>query len=150
MEVLMAADRRADVTWTGSLAAGEGLIEFFSGATGNLPVTWASRTERSDGKTSPEELIAAAHASCFAMALSHGLTEAGHKVERLHISATATIDQVEGAFKITKVALNVSGKVSGLSDAAFRAAAEDAKNGCPVSQALKGNVAITLAARLEQ
>lgn len=146
----MAADRRADVTWTGSLASGEGLIEFFSGATGNLPVTWASRTERSDGKTSPEELIAAAHASCFAMALSHGLTEAGHKVERLHISATATIDQVDGAFKITQIALAVSGTVPGLRESEFRSAAEDAKNGCPVSQALKGNVTISLEARLEQ
>src|SRR5215468_1124422 len=84
------AERTATSVWEGDLAHGNGVLSLKSGAAPDLPVTWASRTERSDGKTSPEELIAAAHASCFSMALSHGLTEAGHQPDRLEVSATVT------------------------------------------------------------
>ncbi len=143
------AERRANVSWSGTLARGEGLLELTSGATGNLPVTWASRTERSDGKTSPEELIAAAHASCFAMALSGGLGDAGTPPERLHVAATCTLDQTDAGLRVTRVDLKVRGKVPGLDAAAFAKATATAKEGCPVSNALKGNVQITVEATLE-
>jgi osmotically inducible protein OsmC len=143
------AERRANVTWTGTLAGGEGLLELTSGATGNLPVTWASRTERSDGKTSPEELIAAAHASCFAMALSGGLGDACTPPERLHVAAVCTLDQTDAGLRVTRVDLKVRGKVPGLDAVAFAKAAAGAKEGCPVSNALKGNVEITVEATLE-
>jgi osmotically inducible protein OsmC len=111
-------------------------------------VTWASRTERSEGRTSPEELIAAAHASCFAMALSHGLAEGGHTAERLEVSSTVTLDAVDGGFKVTRSALTVRGVVPGLDAAGFAEAAQGAADGCPVSGALKGGVEITLDAQL--
>jgi osmotically inducible protein OsmC len=142
------AKRRASVVWQGSLLDGSGRIESTgSGVIGDLPVTWASRTEeREGGKTSPEELIAAAHASCFSMALSHGLAQAGNPPERLAVSAEATFVPGQG---ITDVELRVRGNVPGLDADGFRAAAEDAKENCPVSQALKGNVEITLDAALD-
>ena len=143
----MAAERRADVVWEGSLMEGSGTVTSVgSGALPQLPVTWASRTERSDGKTSPEELIAAAHAACFSMALSHALAEAGNPPERLETSATVTFVPGTG---ITKSALTVKGRVPGVDEQAFREAAEGAKEGCPVSNALKGNVELSLEASLE-
>jgi osmotically inducible protein OsmC len=143
----MAAERRADVVWEGSLIEGSGTItKTGSGALPELPVTWASRTESPDGRTSPEELIAAAHASCFAMALSHALAQAGNPPERLETSATLTFVPGTG---ITKSVLTVNGRVPGIDESAFREAAEGAKDGCPVSGALKGNVELTLDARLE-
>jgi lipoyl-dependent peroxiredoxin len=143
----MAAERRADVVWEGSLIEGSGTItKTGSGALPELPVTWASRTESPDGRTSPEELIAAAHASCFAMALSHALAQAGNPPERLETSATFTFVPGTG---ITKSVLTVNGRVPGIDESAFREAAEGAKDGCPVSGALKGNVELTLDARLE-
>jgi lipoyl-dependent peroxiredoxin len=143
----MAAERRADVVWEGSLIEGSGTItKTGSGALPELPVTWASRTESPDGRTSPEELIAAAHASCFAMALSHALAQAGNAPERLENSATLTFVPGTG---ITKSVLTVNGRVPGIDESAFREAAEGAKDGCPVSGALKGNVELTLDARLE-
>ena len=142
------ADRTAQVTWEGSLMEGSGTIdEVGSGAFGPLPVTWASRSEdASGGKTSPEELIAAAHAACFSMALSHALAQAGNPPERLETSATVTFVPGTG---ITKIALTVRGRVPGLGEDGFRQAAETAKENCPVSQALKGNVELTLDARLD-
>jgi lipoyl-dependent peroxiredoxin len=141
------ADRSASVTWQGDLMSGNGEIdEVPSGAFGPLQVTWASRTEEPGGKTSPEELIAAAHAACFAMALSHGLAQDGHAPEKLETSATLTFVPGEG---ITKSALTVVGTVPGLDADAFAKAAEAAKDGCPVSGALKGNVELTLDARLQ-
>jgi osmotically inducible protein OsmC len=142
------AERRAEVTWQGDLMSGSGTIERVgSGALGGLEVTWASRSEESEsGKTSPEELIAAAHAACFSMALSHGLAQAGHPPERLSTSAESTFVPGTG---ITKMALSVEGRVPGLDEEGFRQAAEQAKEGCPVSGALKGNVEITLDARLD-
>ena len=143
----MAAERRADVVWEGSLIEGSGTItKTGSGALPELPVTWASRTESPEGRTSPEELIAAAHASCFAMALSHALAEGGNPPERLETSATLTFVPGTG---ITKAALTVVGRIPGIDENAFREAAEGAKDGCPVSGALKGNVELTVDARLE-
>ncbi len=143
----MAAERYAEVAWSGDLFNGNGTIESVgSGAFGPLRVTWASRTEQSDGLTSPEELIAAAHASCFSMALSNGLAKAGHVAESL--STTARVTFVPGT-GITTSVLDVRGMVPGLDETAFRQAAEDAKENCPVSQALKGNVELSVTAQLE-
>jgi lipoyl-dependent peroxiredoxin len=144
----MATDRRADVTWKGSLAEGAGTItKTTSGAIGEQPVSWAARSEdvTAGGKTSPEELIAAAHASCFSMALSAGLAKAGTPPDELHTSATVTFQPGEG---ITKIALAVEGSVPGMDDAAFQEAAKTAKENCPVSKALAAVPEITLDARL--
>ena len=144
----MAAERTAEVTWQGDLMSGSGTIDRVgSGAFGPLDVSWAARAEESSGgKTSPEELIAAAHASCFSMALSSGLAKAGTPPERLSTSATVTFVPGTG---ITKVALEVRGAVPGLDEAGFQEAAETAKANCPVSKALAGVPEITLDAALE-
>jgi osmotically inducible protein OsmC len=144
----MAADRRASVTWNGDLLSGSGTIdEVGSGAFGPLDVSWAARSEEaSGGKTSPEELIAAAHASCFSMALSGALAKAGTPPERLQTSAVVTFVPGTG---ITKSALTVRGRVPGLDADGFREAAEGAKKNCPVSQALAGVPEITLDAQLD-
>ena len=143
----MAAERRAEVTWQGSLMEGAGTIDRVgSGAFGPLDITWASRAEDPDGRTSPEELIAAAHASCFSMALSHGLAGAGTPPERLSASATVTFVPGTG---ITNIAIEVVGRVPGLDEAGFREAAEEAVENCPVSKALASVPEITLDARLE-
>jgi osmotically inducible protein OsmC len=133
----MATERTADVTWKGSLLEGGGSIDKVgSGSIGPLEVTWAARAEaESGGRTSPEELIAAAHAACFSMALSHGLAEAGTPPSELKTSATVSFVPGTG---ITKVVLRVSGDVPGVDDAGFREAAEGAKTNCPVSKALAG------------
>jgi osmotically inducible protein OsmC len=142
----MATDRRADVVWQGSLMDGSGRIEqVTSGALGGLDVSWPSRSAEPDGKTSPEELIAAAHATCFSMALSHGLAQEGHAPDRLDTSATVTFQPGEG---ITKIALTVRGVVPGVDDEGFQAAAKAAKENCPVSQALASVPEITLDASL--
>jgi osmotically inducible protein OsmC len=143
----MAAERRAEVTWQGSLMEGAGTIDRVgSGAFGPLDITWASRAEEPEGRTSPEELIAAAHASCFSMALSHGLAGAGTPPERLSTSATVTFVPGTG---ITNIAIEVVGRVPGLDEAGFREAAEGAVENCPVSKALASVPEITLDARLE-
>ena len=141
------ADRRAAVTWNGDLMSGSGTIdEVGSGAFGPLDVSWPARSEEaSGGRTSPEELIAAAHASCFSMALAGGLAKAGNAPERLKTSAVVTFVPGTG---ITKIALSVRGTVSGLDAEGFRQAAEAAKAGCPVSHALAGVPEITLDAEL--
>jgi osmotically inducible protein OsmC len=141
------AERTATSVWEGDLAHGNGLLTSGSGALGELPVTWASRTERSDGKTSPEELIATAHASCFSMALAHGLTEAGNKPDRLSVTSVVTLDRVGDAPTVTTSVLTVEGKVPGIDQAAFEAAAADAGKNCPISRAL-GGVEITVNATL--
>ncbi len=142
----MATNRTATATWHGSLMEGSGTIhEAGSGAFGPLPVSWASRAEEPNGKTSPEELIAAAHAACFAMALSHGLAQAGTPAEQLDTSATVTFQPGEG---ITKIALSVRGTVPGIDAAGFAAAADGAKANCPVSKALAGVPEISLDAGL--
>ena len=141
------AERTGHCTWEGDLSHGTGVVTGDSGALGELPVTWASRTERSDGKTSPEELVAAAHASCFSMALSHGLSQAGNPPERLEVSAKVTLDQRDGAPTVTSSELTVSGRVPGLDQDGFARAASDAGQNCPISRAL-GGVEVTVNATL--
>jgi osmotically inducible protein OsmC len=143
----MATDRQAEVTWQGDLMSGNGRIDSVtSGAFGGLDVSWPARSEEPEGKTSPEELIAAAHATCFSMALSHGLAQAGHPPEELKTSATVTFQPGEG---ISKIALDVAGRVPGIDEGAFQQAADGAKQNCPVSKALTGVPEISLTARLE-
>ncbi|MCC7106122.1 MAG: OsmC family peroxiredoxin [Chloroflexi bacterium] len=146
----MAAIRRAEATWRGELAHGSGSVTASSShAFSGLPVTWASRTELADGRTSPEELIAAAHASCFSMALSAGLGQAGTPPKQLVVTAAVTFDRADGGWKVVSSALTVRGHVPGVDEATFRQAAQAARDGCPVSQALKGNVELSVDAALE-
>jgi lipoyl-dependent peroxiredoxin len=136
----------ATAVWEGGLRGGKGQ---FNGKSGVIQgsYTFLTRFEGAKG-TNPEELIAAAHASCFSMALGAGLESAGTAPKRVTTTATATIDKVGAGFKITRIRLEVRGEVPGVDQAAFAKAAETAKEGCPVSQALKGNVQIELDARL--
>jgi lipoyl-dependent peroxiredoxin len=146
----MSAIRRAEVAWSGDLATGTGTVSAVSSdAFTDLPVSWAARTESPEGKTSPEELVAAAHASCFAMAFSGGLGRAGTPPERLAVSADVTFDKVEAGWRVVSSHLTVRGVVPRMSNEDFVAAAEVAKDGCPISQALKGNVALSVDAALE-
>lgn len=140
------AERRAEVVWEGDLPHGSGRFTVGSGAIGEQPVTWSSRTERSDGKTSPEELIAAAHGSCFAMALSNVLAEGGTPPERLEITAVCTFDVDE--VKVSSSTLDVRGHVPGMDVEDFQRAVEEAEQGCPVSNALRGNVEMRVNATL--
>ena len=142
------AERSATTEWDGDLAHGSGTVEVDSGAFDPFPVTWASRTQRSDGKTSPEELVAASHASCFSMALAHGLTEAGHAPDHLSVTAKVTLDQRDGAPTVTASELRVTGRVPGIDQAAFEQAASEAGRNCPIPRALAG-VEIAVTARLE-
>lgn len=145
----MAATRRAEVTWEGDLMSGRGTVSAkSSGLFDAAPVTWASRTENADGRTSPEELLAAAHASCFAMALSHGLAQAKTPAQKLEVRATVTFDKAGAGFKVSSSALEVTGWVPGLDAAGFEKAANAAKDGCPISQALKGNVELSVKAQI--
>jgi osmotically inducible protein OsmC len=142
----MATDRRADVIWQGDLMSGSGQIRSVtSGVLPTLDVSWGSRSEEPGGKTSPEELIAAAHASCFSMALAHGLAQGGNTPDQLETSATVTFKPGEG---ITRSALSVKATVPGLTPEAFKAAAEDAKANCPVSKALAGTEVVLESADL--
>ena len=142
------AERTASTEWDGDLAHGKGTVELSSGALDAFDVTWASRTERSDGKTSPEELVAAAHSSCFSMALAHGLTESGHAPEHLNVSAKVTLDQRDGAPTVTTSELTVTGRVPGIDQSGFEQAAADAGQNCPISRALAG-VEISVEATLQ-
>jgi osmotically inducible protein OsmC len=142
----MATDRTASVVWQGDLVNGSGTIQdVTSGAVGPLDVTWASRSGEPNGRTSPEELIAAAWASCLSMALSNGLAKAETPPEKLETSVTVSFQPGEG---IIRAALSVRGTVPGLDADGFRAAAEDAKANCPVSKALAGIPDVTLEAQL--
>jgi lipoyl-dependent peroxiredoxin len=142
------ARREAEVVWDGPLARGTGALTSGSGALGTLPVTWASRTERADGKTSPEELIASAHASCFAMALALVLGEEGWPPEHLTVTAACTLDEVQGAPRITAVDLSVRAQVPGLDAVALERVVGTAAALCPVSNALRGNVDIDVRSEL--
>ena len=144
----MAIERSAHATWEGDLRGGSGRFDTGSGAISGQEVTYASRFEDSGGRTSPEELIAAAHATCLSMALAGGLAKAGHPPTRLETDAVATLDQAEGGFRITSMRLSVRGEVDGIDEDAFRAAAEEAKEGCPVSNALADGIEVTLEATL--
>jgi osmotically inducible protein OsmC len=146
----MAAIRRAEVTWSGPLSTGTGTVSAVTSRSfSDLPVSWTARTEESGGKTSPEELLAAAHAACFSMAMSGNLVRAGFPPERLDVSADVTFDKVEAGWRVVSSALTVRGKVPGISVDDFNAAAEQTRTGCPISQALIGNVELSVAATLE-
>ncbi|MEU6464087.1 OsmC family protein [Streptomyces sp. NPDC046976] len=140
----MATTRTAHTEWEGNLLEGKGVVSFDSSGIGEQPVSWPSRAEQANGRTSPEELIAAAHSSCFSMALAHGLAGAGTPPTRLETKADVTFQPGEG---ITGIHLTVRGEVPGLDEQGFQSAAEDAKKNCPVSQALTGTT-ITLTAEL--
>jgi lipoyl-dependent peroxiredoxin len=142
----MATEKTARATWDGDLVHGSGHVNTGSGSV-DADMTWSARAEDVDGP-SPEELIAAAHATCVSMALAAGLAREGTPPRRLETEATTSFDKVGDGFKLTSVRLTIRGQVDGIDDAAFRAAAEGAKENCPVSQALKGNVEISLDASL--
>jgi osmotically inducible protein OsmC len=145
----MAIERSARATWTGDLKGGQGEFDLESShAVEHEQVTFASRFEQPGGKTSPEELIAAAHATCFSMALSNGLAQAGHAPTKLETHAQVKLDDADGGFSITAIHLTVRGEVDGLDEAGFKQAAEEAKQNCPVSKALAAVPEITLDASL--
>lgn len=142
------AERRADVVWNGNLQSGSGTFDLASsGAWTGANVSFATRTENPNGNTSPEELIAAAHASCFAMALSNVLAEGGNDAEELRVSATCVLDM--GSLKITTETLDVHGRVPGLDADGFQQAVEQADQVCPVTNALRGNVDVQVNATLD-
>jgi osmotically inducible protein OsmC len=143
----MATEKTARATWEGTLAEGRGQFSLGTGVVTDQAVTWKDRAEGGEG-TSPEELIAAAHASCVLMALAGGLARAKTPPTRLESEATTTFDKVGEGFGMTKIELAIRGEVEGLDEAGFKKAAEQAKDNCPVSQALKGNVEISLDASL--
>ncbi len=141
----MAAIRRASAVWHGDLMSGSGTVSAdSSGSFQSLAVSWASRTESPNGQTSPEELLAAAHAACFSMALSNGLAKGGHPADELAVTAEVTFDRADGGWKVASSKLTVRGRVPGIDADAFRAAAEQARDGCPISGALKGNVELSV------
>ena len=146
----MATTRRADATWSGDLLSGRGTV---SAATtrvfADLPTTWASRIGEPAGVTSPEELLATAHASCFSMAFSNELAKAGTPPTSVTVSVAVTGDKLESGWTVLSSAITVRGVVPGATEASFREAAEKAKDGCPISKALKGNVELSVEATLE-
>jgi osmotically inducible protein OsmC len=144
----MAAKRTAEAVWEHDLVKGRGHVKGLSGGLPDTAVTWGSRTESSDGRTSPEELLAAAHASCYSMAFSAGLGRNGTPPERLDVSATVTFDKVGDGWKVTTSELVVKGKVPGITAEKFAELAKAASTGCPISGALHGNVAISVQATL--
>jgi osmotically inducible protein OsmC len=146
----MATSRRATATWGGDLLTGRGSVTTeTTGLIRDQPTTWASRTADPAGMVSPEELLAAAHASCFSMAFSNILAKAGTPPTRVDVEVTIRADKLEAGFTVTNADIVVRGQVPGATQASFAAAAEQAKDGCPISRALKGNVAMTVAATLE-
>lgn len=145
----MAAKRSAQAVWLGDLPHGSGTVHGTTGALPEVGVSWPARTEAPGGKTSPEELLAAAEASCFCMALSAGLGRMQKPPTKLEVTATATFDKVGDGWKVTTMEIAVVGTVTGITAAEFETAAQAASVGCPISSALKGNVAISLTARLQ-
>ena len=140
----MAETRTASATWSGDLASGSGMIKYVtSGVFSRLPVTWAARTSAHDGKTSPEELLAAAHAACFSMAFSARLGKNGTPPTLLDVTAAVTFDQVDGGWKVTTSKLSVTGTVPGIDQETFDRLAADARDNCPISAALRGNVELS-------
>jgi osmotically inducible protein OsmC len=147
----MAVTRRAEVAWQGDLMSGSGRLDAVSsGAFKALPVTWASRTEQPDGRTSPEELLAAAHASCYSMAFSSELAKAGTPPENLVVTCEIEFDRVDGKWTVLASRLTVHGRVPGIDERRFREIAAGAKDGCPISRALVGNVNLSVEAALDR
>jgi osmotically inducible protein OsmC len=144
----MAVERTANAEWQGDLLSGSGKVSTKSGVIRDATVRWSSRAEAADENTSPEELIAAAHATCISMALAGALAKAGTPPQSLETEATATFDKVGEGFRMTTMRITIRGQVEGLDEEGFRQAAEQAKENCPVSQALKGNVDVSLDAAL--
>ncbi len=144
----MATQRKASATWEGGLVDGKGSATLESSGIGSFDVSWPARSEQPGGLTSPEELVAAAHATCYAMALSHEIGQAGGTPQRLDTSATVTFGPVEGGFAVTNIDLTVRGQVEGMDEQSFLDAANAAKDGCPISKLFKGNTDITLDAAL--
>ena len=145
----MAQIRRAETTWDGNLVSGHGTTSAAtSHAFTNLPVTWASRTEAADGRTSPEELLAAAHATCFSMAFSSDLTKNGTPPTKLETSATITFDKL-AAWTVVSSAVKVRGWVPGIDAETFERIAQGTRDNCPISRAIKGNVELSVEVTLE-
>jgi len=146
----MATTRRADATWSGDLLSGRGTVSAATtGVFRDLPTTWASRIGEPEGVTSPEELLATAHASCFSMAVSNELAKAGTPPMRVAVTVAVTGDKLESGWTVLSSAITVKAVVPGATDASFQEAANKAKDGCPISKALKGNVELSVEATLE-
>jgi osmotically inducible protein OsmC len=146
----MATTRRADATWSGDLLSGRGTVSAATtGVFRDLPTTWASRIGEPEGVTSPEELLATAHASCFSMAVSNELAKAGTPPTRVAVTVAVTGDKLESGWTVLSSAITVKAVVPGATDASFQEAANKAKDGCPISKALKGNVELSVEATLE-
>jgi osmotically inducible protein OsmC len=145
----MAETRTAEATWSGDLVSGNGMLLYVSsGAYTRLPVTWSSRTEAHAGRTSPEEFLAAAHATCFSMAFGNELGKNGTPAERLDVKVAVTADKRESGWTVLSSEITVSGKVDGVDQATFAALADKAKDGCPISRAIAGNVELSVEATL--
>jgi osmotically inducible protein OsmC len=144
----MAVERTATAEWQGDLVEGSGTVSTESGVVRDATIKWSSRAEAADENTSPEELMAAAHAACISMALANGLAKAGTPPQELESEATATFESVDDGFRMTNMRIRIRGQVDGLDDDAFRQAAEEAKDNCPVSLALKDNVDVSVEASL--
>jgi len=145
----MAEVRTANVVWNGDLVSGSGMITYVSsGVFSRLPISWASRTSAHDGRTSPEELLAAAHASCFSMAFSARLAKNGTPAQSLDVKVEVTFDQGESGWKVASSNITVRGTVPGIDKATFDRLADDAKDNCPISAALRGNVELSVEATL--
>ena len=142
-------ESRASAVWEGELVSGSGRVGVQSGAFPELPVTWAARTQRPNPKTSPEELLAAAHAACYAMAFAHTLATAGHAPDHLAVEAVCQFTPVESGFAVSAMDVDAHGRVPGIDQAAFAGWAREAEQGCPISNAIRGNVAISLTATLD-
>jgi len=142
-------ERRANAVWEGDLARGSGTVTGGTGAGPELPVTWASRVERPDGRTSPEELLAEAHAACYAMAFSNVLSGAGNPPERLEVSAVVSAELGDEGLRVTTSELTVSGHVPGMDAAEFERLAQEGERNCPISNVLRGNLDIRVNASLE-
>jgi osmotically inducible protein OsmC len=144
----MAAIRKAEAVWQNDLLHGSGTVKGTSGALPELGISWAARTEEPGGKTSPEELLAAAHAGCFSMALSNGLSRMQKPPARLRVTAAATFDKVGDGWRVVSMDLDVQGTVPGMTEQQFVEAANAAGSNCPISQALKNNVSVRVNAKL--
>jgi len=142
------AERTAEVVWTATLARGEGRLKAGSGAVGDLPIDWASRSDRADGRSSPEELLAAADASCYAMSLSLLLTREGTPPERIDVKAKCSLEEQGEWYRVSAIDLDVRAAVPELSEEDFQRAARDADAQCPISKALRGDVDVRLTASL--
>lgn len=145
----MTARRTAEATWENDLLHGGGHVQGLTGVLPSMAISWSARTEAPGGKTSPEELLAAAEAACFAMAFSNTLAKLHNPPTRIHVTATATFDKVGDGMSVTVMELDVVGNVPGIDAAQFQEAAKTTSETCPISRAIKGNVEIRLTARLE-